>query len=67
MGIDNLGSHLTDALADISVVETILKSGSFRDTLGEAGAIGNEETSSSGSQLAVLLVVIESGQFGNHS
>ena len=67
LGIDDLGSHLTDALADICVVKTVGKGRALLDTLGETGAVGNEETSSSGGQLAVLLVVIESGQFSNHS
>ena len=47
LGIEDLGGHLANTLADISVIETICECSTLGDTLGEAGSVGNEETSGS--------------------
>ncbi len=47
LSVEDLGGHVANALADISVVHTILEGHTLSDALHEAGAVRNEETHSS--------------------
>ena len=44
LGIKDLGGDVANALADISVVHTILEGHALLDALSEAGAVRNKET-----------------------
>ena len=67
LGVEDLRCHLTHALANIGVVHTVLEGSTLGDALGEAGTIGDGDTSGSGGKLAVLLVVIEGSELVDHS
>jgi len=67
LGVEDLRGHLANANSDIFVVLTVGEGGALSDALDDSHAVGEEETGGAGSELTVLLVVVEGDELVDDS